>query len=90
MDDNMPRMSGRVAATEMRRWGFSSPIIGITGDTDLEGFVNDGATEALVKPVSKAQLREVLRRHLRAPEPPAEAREVSWGNEAYDDNNFAH
>ena len=68
MDNNMPRMSGQDAAREMRRWGYTRPVVGVTGDGDLSGFEAAGADEALHKPLSRAALEAVLLRHIRGAE----------------------
>ena len=48
----------------MRRWGYTGPIIGVSGDTDVSAFLDNGANAALVKPINKAQMEGVLRQHL--------------------------
>ena len=39
----MPVMSGPDAAREMRKVGFTGPIIGVTGDSDTDEFLAAGA-----------------------------------------------
>ena len=56
--------TGPVATAEMRRWGYTGPIIGLSGDTDVDAFLNAGANAALVKPINKVQMEGVLRQHL--------------------------
>ena len=53
-----------MATAEMRRWGYTGPIIGVSGDTDVSAFLEAGANAALVKPINKAQMEGVLRQHL--------------------------
>ena len=52
----------------MRRWGYTGPIIGLSGDTDVSAFLEAGANAALVKPIHKLQMEGVLRRYV-----------VAWG-----------
>ena len=56
--------TGPVATAEMRRWGYTGPIIGVSGDTDVSAFLDNGANAALVKPITKVQMEGVLRQHL--------------------------
>ena len=56
--------TGPVATAEMRRWGYTGPIIGLSGDTDIAAFLEAGANTALVKPVNKIQMEGVLRQHI--------------------------
>ena len=56
--------TGPVATAEMRRWGYTGPIIGLSGDTDVSAFLEAGANAALVKPINKVQMERVLRQHL--------------------------
>ena len=56
--------TGPVATAEMRRWGYTGPIIGVSGDTDISAFLEAGANAALVKPINKAQMEGVLRQYL--------------------------
>ena len=48
----------------MRRWGYTGPIIGLSGDTDIDAFIEAGANAVLVKPINKIQMEGVLRQHL--------------------------
>ena len=50
----------------MRRWGYTGPIIGVSGDTDVAAFLDAGAHGVLVKPVTKVQMEGVLREHVAA------------------------
>ena len=47
----------------MRRWGFTGPIVGVTGDDDLGPFLEAGATDALTKPIKAASLQGIMRIH---------------------------
>ena len=48
----------------MRRWGYTGPIIGVSGDTDVGAFLEAGANAALVKPINKVLMEGVLRQHI--------------------------
>ena len=48
----------------MRRWGYTGPIIGVSGDTDISAFLEAGANVALVKPINKVQTEGVLQQHV--------------------------
>ena len=48
----------------MRRWGYTGPIIGVSGDTDVSAFLEAGANAALVKPINRLQSEGVLRQHI--------------------------
>ena len=59
----------------MRRWGYTGPIVGVSGDTDVGAFLDAGANAALVKPINKVLMEGVLRQHL-----------SSWNNPAQIDS----
>jgi CheY-like chemotaxis protein/signal transduction histidine kinase len=64
MDRRMPVMDGDEATRRLRAAGYRRPVFGVTGDampTDVSAFVDAGATEVLVKPVTKARLARALR-----------------------------
>ena len=44
----------------MRRWGYTGPIIGVSGESDITDFLEAGANTALVKPINRVQLEEVF------------------------------
>ena len=50
----------------MRRWGYTGPIIGVSGDTDVGAFLEAGANAALVKPINKGQMEGVLKQYVAA------------------------
>ena len=70
MDSQMPVMGGIEATRRIRALPTAKscvPIIGLTGksdDTDRSEGLGAGMTDYLVKPVSPAQLKEVLQKHL--------------------------
>ncbi len=66
MDMEMPVMSGYEAARLLREKGWSGPIIAITGHTGAEEkqrCIEAGCTDALSKPVDRAQLTNLLKRY---------------------------
>ena len=63
MDYIMPNMDGPTATEEIRKLGYSQPIIGVTGNalqSDIDHFTSRGASMVLIKPVQPKDLREVL------------------------------
>lgn len=63
MDSNMPRMNGPDCARELRRRGYSGVILGLTGNglpADIANFVELGADEVIVKPMSVEKFDEVI------------------------------
>ena len=44
----------------MRRWGYTGPIIGVSGESDVTDFMEAGANAALVKPINRAQLEGMI------------------------------
>ena len=63
MDNNMPNMNGMEATMELRKIGYSGVIIGVTGDGRAESireFVDRGADDVLVKPITNDQLRACI------------------------------
>jgi CheY-like chemotaxis protein len=65
MDNNMPQMSGIEATHELRKAGFTGPIIGLTGDSDDGEFLRAGADCVLIKPVSSAVAKKAIAEALR-------------------------
>ena len=54
MDDNMPKMGGKVASKILREKGFTGMICGVTGNTSYEDerlFLNNGADMVFLKPL---------------------------------------
>jgi CheY-like chemotaxis protein len=63
MDNYMPVMDGPSACIQMRRLGYSRPIIGLTGHAlgeDLQAFRDAGANAVLTKPLDVAELKTIL------------------------------
>ena len=71
LDVGLPDMDGREACELMRRNGFKSPIIMLTGaDTDADQVLglNSGANDYVTKPFKFAVLLARVRAHLRSHE----------------------
>ncbi len=71
LDIGLPDMDGREACQVMRRNGFKSPIIMLTGaDTDADEVLglNSGANDYVTKPFKFAVLLARIRAHLRSHE----------------------
>ena len=69
LDSNMPEMSGPEATKEIRKLGFTGPIIGLSGDEDMGPmFLAAGADAVLVRPASRRDIATVLRDALQARE----------------------
>ncbi len=68
MDISMPRMDGRQATAAIRSGRGASrdvPIVALTANVlpeDVEGFLADGMTDALAKPLDREALRRILGR----------------------------
>lgn len=63
IDNEMPEMTGQQAVPLIRANGCAASIVGLTGNGSPEdrlAFVQAGADEVLVKPVTKEQLYSVL------------------------------
>ena len=57
-------MKGPEATAEMRRRGFNTLVIGITGNvmqTDMDHFMNSGANAVLSKPLSFEKMLETVK-----------------------------
>ena len=65
MDSNMPKMNGPDAIAEIRKLGFKSLIMGVTGDEDHASFMRAGADGVMMKPVKADELVKVIRAALR-------------------------
>ena len=52
----MPVMTGPDACKEIRQLGYRFPIIGVTGDAEVEQFVRAGADSVMLKPVKSDEL----------------------------------
>lgn len=71
LDVGLPDMDGRDACQLMRKNGFKSPIIMLTGaDSDADEVLglNSGANDYITKPIKFAVLLARLRAHLRSHE----------------------
>ena len=62
IDSNMPRMNGPEAIVEMRKIGFRSPIIGVSGGDEktMKEFLKAGADNVMQKPVQSDKLVDLL------------------------------
>ena len=66
-DYTMPRLTGVDLAKEIRRMGFNTPIILCSGNNELmagEKSEEAGITEMVMKPLSKKEFSEVIRKVL--------------------------
>jgi signal transduction histidine kinase/ActR/RegA family two-component response regulator len=64
MDYEMPRMNGPTACAALRAMGCGIPVVGVTGNVlneDKLFFLNHGAVKVIQKPISMADLEDVLR-----------------------------
>ena len=64
MDYQMPNMDGPTAITEIRKLGYSSIILGLTGNallSDRDAMLKAGANGVLVKPLNLELFRDTLR-----------------------------
>jgi CheY-like chemotaxis protein len=66
-DYTMPRLTGIGLAIEIRRMGFSTPIIMCSGNNELtagEKSKEAGITELAMKPLDKKEFSEIIRKVL--------------------------
>ena len=59
----MPNMDGMSASRELRLLGYAGIIIGLTGnaqDEDIQSYLDAGADDVLIKPVTYVQLEECV------------------------------
>ena len=64
LDNQMPNMNGLECAAELRRLGFKSALIGLTGygeKEQIEEFTSLGADYVMVKPLNHAKLLKVAK-----------------------------
>ena len=64
MDNQMPSMMGFEATRLIRQSGFIGIILGVTGNalnSDIQEFLNSGADDVIVKPLTKENFVESLR-----------------------------
>lgn len=62
MDIQMPLLDGEAATSELRKAGFSAPIVALTAnvtDEDIARYLAIGCTDILPKPVTKEKLIQV-------------------------------
>ncbi|MFO1076262.1 MAG: ATP-binding protein [Planctomycetota bacterium] len=67
MDIQMPVLDGYSAAKRLRGEGYAMPIVALTAhatESDRERCLLSGFDDYATKPISKAQLGELVRRHL--------------------------
>eukprot|EP00607_Mallomonas_marina_P008602 CAMPEP_0182423596 /NCGR_PEP_ID=MMETSP1167-20130531/9645_1 /TAXON_ID=2988 /ORGANISM="Mallomonas Sp, Strain CCMP3275" /LENGTH=433 /DNA_ID=CAMNT_0024602719 /DNA_START=416 /DNA_END=1717 /DNA_ORIENTATION=+ len=66
MDYQMPNMDGASAVKEMRKMGYTEPVIGITGNAvtqDMDTYLKNGANAVLTKPLNVKHLEDCLAEH---------------------------
>jgi PAS domain S-box-containing protein len=69
LDIHMPVLDGHETARKLRQRGYRGVIIALTAaatQADREGCVQSGCDDHLAKPVDRAALLEMLRRHARS------------------------
>jgi two-component system, sensor histidine kinase and response regulator len=67
MDVQMPKMNGKQAASWLRDNGWQGPIVAVSvfaSDRDHEEFLRAGCDDYLAKPVTEANLQDILSLHL--------------------------
>ena len=68
MDASMPTLDGMQASKRVRELGFRGKIFGVTGNafqSDIDDFINHGADEVVIKPVSLEMYSYIIRSCLR-------------------------
>lgn len=63
LDNEMPVLKGRDAVKEMRRLGFTNPVLGVTGNAlqeDIEDFVANGVNVVVLKPLTAFKFKEAM------------------------------
>ena len=58
----MPKMNGPDAVVEIRKLGFKSLVLGVTGDEDHVSFMKAGADGVMMKPVKADELVKLIRK----------------------------
>ncbi len=64
MDSVMPNMNGPTATTEIRKLGYTGPIIGVTGNAlaeDQQAFIEMGASKVFTKPINVALITDAFK-----------------------------
>jgi CheY-like chemotaxis protein len=73
MDHMMPRMDGIEATREIRKMGYTQPIIALTANAmagQAEIFLMNGFDDFISKPIDLRQLNMALNKHIRDKQPP--------------------
>jgi CheY-like chemotaxis protein len=73
MDHMMPRMDGIEATKELRKIGYTPPIIALTANAmagQAEMFLLNGFDDFISKPIDIRQLNMALNKHIRDKQPP--------------------
>lgn len=64
----MPKLSGVATTKTLRKMNFSGIIIGVTGNSareDIQEFLDAGAEDVLIKPITFTQLMECVEQAVR-------------------------
>jgi signal transduction histidine kinase/CheY-like chemotaxis protein len=67
MDNQMPKLSGRDATIEIRKFNQEVPIVALSANalkTEKEAFLKIGMNDVLTKPIDKVELLEVLEKYM--------------------------
>ena len=60
----MPNMNGPTATTEIRKLGYSGPIVGVTENAlaeDQQAFIKMGATKVFTKPINVTLITDTFK-----------------------------
>lgn len=66
MDNQMPKLSGREATIEIRKFNQEVPIVALSANalkTEKEAFLEIGMNDVLTKPIDTVELLEVLKKY---------------------------
>lgn len=67
MDNQMPKLSGRDATMEIRKFNQEVPIVALSANalkSEKEAFLKIGMNDVLTKPIDKTELLEVLEKYM--------------------------